>query len=298
MPRLSASSGRDHAGSAQLARGFHEPRGALLTREGERRLFELMALAAAERVRATDERARIRARHRWTTARDELVEANLGLVFAEARRRGRGRLPLDEIVQEGTIGLLRAIEKFDPGRGYKLSTYATWWIRTSIDRAVEKLGRTVRVPAHVHELHRQAEQARHRLRASLGREPQPAELARAAGCTEHAVDRARRSLSPVRRLDDPIGADGDESWLTRLSAEDESRPDCVVERQQQLERVRAVMEALPPDEHAIIVRRFGIAGHHAHTIEQLCHALALDRPRVRTLMSRAMRRLRGSSVTA
>jgi RNA polymerase primary sigma factor len=223
-------------------------------------------------------------------AKKELMEANLRLVVSVAKRYLGSELSLLDLVQEGNIGLMKAVDRFQYRRGFKFSTYATWWIRQSVQRAVANHARTIRVPVHVVERQQKLSRAARRLEVELGREATKEELAEATGLPIQHVDEALGAAHASVSLNQTVGAD-DEGELGDLFADREAA-DPFDEAEESLRRqsIRRALDALPERERRILELRFGFEGE-PWTLEAIGHELDLTRERVRQLEGQALKRL-------
>ena len=244
----------------------------LLTREQEVEL--------ARRIRAGDE-----------TAKQRLIEANLRLVVQVARRYINRGLPLPDLIEEGNIGLLRAVEKYEPERGTRFSTYATWWVRQAVARALANQARTIRLPVHVEMLLGRYKREHRRLTQTLGRAPTAGELAQALGTSEEQVGELEElRLHPVS-LDAPLG--GDTRRLGDTIVDEAADPAVALTRlfHERADLV-AVLDDLAPNERTVLRRRFGLDGDEPETLEAIGRRLDYSRERVRQIEGAGLRKLR------
>lgn len=273
----------------------------LLDAEGERRLARLIdegARAGDELARRGDdvafaERRRLRrAVEAGEKARQQLITANLRLVVSIAKRFVRPTMPLADAIQSGNIGLMRAVERFDHARGFKFSTYATWWIRQAISRAVAEESRNIRLPAHTIEHIHRIQRAQNELMQSLQREPTTEEIADRLGDPTERVAELIHLASDTTSLDQPSRDDSDLTYADRIPSATAVDPSDSIERDQLREAVRHVLQDLPEREQEVMRMRFGIDGSDGATLEEVGNAFNITRERVRQIEVRTLSRLR------
>ena len=227
------------------------------------------------------------------TAREHLIKANTRLVVSIAKRyMGRG-VPFLDLIQEGNLGLMKAVEKYEYERGFRFSTYATWWIRQTISRSIADQGRTIRVPVHMVDRIRQLYRQTHELEQKLGRAPTTEELAESLSVSPGKVEWMMSVSWLPLSLESPINDDEEDSELG-MFVEDQLTPTPVQSAYSKLlrDKIEEVLDTLPPREARILRLRFGLENGHTYTLEEVGQKFGLTRERIRQIEGKALRRLR------
>jgi RNA polymerase primary sigma factor len=267
-----------------------------LARQIEAGLFAEQKLAVGRGVlRPGQSRDLERVAEDGRTAKNHLVEANLRLVVSQARRyAGRGVLFLD-LIQEGNLGLIRGVEKFDYTKGYKFSTYATWWIRQAITRAMADQARTIRLPVHVVEAISKLARAQRRMLQDLGREPTPGELAAELDMTaEKVIEVQQYGREPVS-LHTPLGEDGDSELGDVIEDSEAIQPGEAVSFTLLQEQLHSVLDTLSEREAGVVSMRFGLTDGQPKTLDQIGKVYGVTRERIRQIETKTMSKLRHPS---
>jgi len=258
----------------------HIDKGKLLTHKEE--------IDLSKRAKAGDEGARQR-----------LIEKNLRLVISVAKKyRGMG-LPFEDLIQEGNIGLMKAVEKFDPDRGWRFSTYATWWVRQAVQRAVADKGRTIRVPVHMGDKIRKMARAYNELSAEREREPTDEEVAERLGWTAEQVRDVKGAMPDAASFNQPMSSDSDATEIGEL-IEDERASEVAgtVIGEMEMDWLAEAVERLPERHRYVLIKRYGLGDEETATLARLSAELGISRERVRQVQREAERMLAGDEYSA
>ncbi len=272
----------------------------LLTADDERRLGKLIkdGQVAAEKLKAgkvppAERGALRRAAQAGADAKDQMVKANLRLVVSIARRYDGKELQLADLVQEGNIGLMRAADKYDYEKGFKFSTYATWWIRQAMTRAMADQGRNIRIPTHMMELVNRVQRAERDLMSELERDPSPEEVAQRCDLEVDKVLELMQYAIGTISLDTPLGDDGDGGAYGDIIADANAEsPMLVAEKRALIESVKSELDSLPERDREILTMRFGIIDGRPRTLDEVAAEFGVTRERIRQIEQKTLARLR------
>jgi RNA polymerase primary sigma factor len=264
-------------------------------REAQARLDQADDAHASERLTEAEREELEGVVHDGNAARTALTDANLRLVVSVARRYSNRGVPLIDLIQEGNLGLLRAVEKFDWRRGFKFSTYATWWIRQAVSRAIADDARTIRIPVHLYDVVNRMARISAQLHQELGREPTEEEIGAALEMSPDRVRELNQVLPQPISLDGFIGDDQDTRLSDVVADESAVSLEFVAEQRLLADQIRDTLQTLTPRERRVIERRFGLGDDNDDTLTAIGREIGVTRERIRQIENTALRKLRHPS---